>query len=1064
MQERTTWTVRPNGLGGLLRQHREARGLLQEELAALVEPPLSVNTIGNVERGRTRPHRHTLATLVTALGLDAEQTAELLAAWHACNHQPLAATPSAPEGLHALPRVLHAPSRWPGHNLPPSTTRLIGREHELAVISTQLQSPAVQLLTLTGAGGIGKSRLALAAAATLVDDFVDGVWFVPLAPVANPNQVVAAIAEALDLPDAGGHLRQNVREFLARRRLLLLLDNFEHLKPAAPLVAELIGEAPGLKVLVTSREVLHLSIEHTLEVPPLRLAPHPQPSTPQHAPAKAAPSDGVDHPPPHGAATVSVDHPPRGGAEIVSVDHPLGGAGVSPTHRHDPTHPPPGGAGIVPVDDVDHPVGVVGVSPTLRHDPTHPPNTTAVETHTPAAIHHSDAVQLFLERARAVEPDLPLTSTSALTIADICRQLDGLPLAIELAAARVKHVGLEHLSRLLERRLAVLIGGAADLPARQQTLRGAIAWSYDLLTPAEQAVFRGLSVFAGGCTLEAAEAVCAQSGQTTIDVLNRLASLIDKSLLRFEPGARDQPRYTMLETVREFGLEQLAAAGEEAATRERHATYCLDLGQQAAPHFLAAEQLEWLARVDDELDNVRACLAWLLESNQFERGQRLTGSLWYFWSVNCRVTEGREWLTRFLDDSRGQATSVQARASAYVALSFVATKQDDVVTNYETSTKSLALARVADDLWLLGMALARVAFVTERMDTRTIAPPGRSGGAPASTAVDVAELYDEALGIFRSLHDSWATAQCLVYYARFLTSRNAGRARALILEAIDIVQPIGERNTTGMALATLANLTLDAHDAPAARRLVEESLAMSDELKDLFNSSQRLATLAQMAIDELQFGDALDLLERCATYLRLVGNRHRLAHARHDLAIAARMAGDPERALHSFQECRTLFEELGLHAEVAAVMASLGHLQRQQRAFARSAATLESSWRLLTAQGVELGIPTVLAGLGGLALEANQPARAACLLGAAEALMARLQVGPEGVLNTTRPSLRGYQLRRDAAHVRELRGNAERVFSNSADAFVESLNTGRALSTVQACAFGLDSASAPTGS
>ncbi|MBV9582291.1 MAG: helix-turn-helix domain-containing protein, partial [Chloroflexi bacterium] len=747
MHERAKDSVRTSTLGALLRRHREVRGWLQEELAALVVPPLSVNTIGNLERGRTRPHRRTLETLVTAFGLDAQQTSELIGAWHAYS-APADATLPAPEPLHA-------PTVWPGDNLPPSTNRLIGRQHELAVITTQLQSPAVQLLTLTGAGGIGKSRLALVSAASLLDDFADGVWFVALAPVANPAQVVTAIAEALAVPDAGGPLRANVREFLQRRHLLLVLDNFEHLLSAATLVAELIAEASGLKVLVTSREVLHLSIEHTLEVPPLRLAPPGTLEDPGHSRRNAATAAGIQR---------------------------------------------------------------------------------------LAAIQQSDAVQLFVERARATDPDFEFTSTSALTIADICRQLDGLPLAIELAAARVKYVGLDQLSRLLERRLAVLIGGAADLPQRQQTLRGAIAWSYDLLDPAEQAVFRRLSVFAGGCTLEAAEALCGHSGQpsdhcavvATIDVLNRLASLIDKSLLAFEAGAHNQPRYTMLETVREFGLEQLAAAGEDAMIRERHATFYEELVRRAAPHFLAAEQLEWLARVDDEFDNLRTCLAWLLESDQFERGQRLTGSLWCFWSIH-RVTEGREWLTRFLDDPRGRSTSALARAWAYVALSWTISKQDDIVANYEASTTGLALSRGAHDLWLLGFALVRVAFAAERMDTRTIAsPPGRSNPRVSTASfVDTAELYDEALAIFRSLHDDWATAHCLMQYARFLASRDAERARALSLEAFALAQPIGERNTMGMTLGTLANLTLDAHDPSTARRLVEESLVMAEELNDL---------------------------------------------------------------------------------------------------------------------------------------------------------------------------------------------------------------------------------------
>jgi transcriptional regulator with XRE-family HTH domain len=275
MQARGGGASAPSQLGNLLRRHREPRGLLQEEVAALVDPPLSVNTIGNVERGRTRPHRHTLDLLMEALGLDAGQRAELTAAWRAfALVQPRSACPESgdPDLLTPI-----SPARTL-HNLPEPATALIGREHELGVITTQLRSRAVVLLTLTGAGGIGKSRLAVHAAATLLDDFADGVWFVPLARISHSDQVIAAIAQSLGLPDAGGALRENVREFLARRHLLLVLDNFEHLLPAARLVAELVEESSGLKVLVTSRELLHLSTEHTLEVPPLRLAPRALPA------------------------------------------------------------------------------------------------------------------------------------------------------------------------------------------------------------------------------------------------------------------------------------------------------------------------------------------------------------------------------------------------------------------------------------------------------------------------------------------------------------------------------------------------------------------------------------------------------------------------------------------------------------------------------------------------------------------------------------------------------------------------------------------------------------------
>jgi predicted ATPase len=679
----------------------------------------------------------------------------------------------------------------------------------------------------------------------------------------------------------------------------------------------------------------------------------------------------------------------------------------------------------------------------------------------PDPVSRYEALQLFVERARDVQPDFSLTSASSFAVAEICQKLDGLPLAIELAAARVKHVAVQALPGLLEQRLSVLTGGARDLPPRQQTLRSAIAWSYDLLRPGEQAIFRRMAIFAGGCTLEAAEAVCtlehpqeniAKAG-ASVEVLNRLASLIDKSLLRYEPSAAEEPRYVVLETVREYGMEQLSALGEKLSIQERHARYYADLAERAAPRFLTAEQIEWLARMEDDLDNLRAALQWLLESNQYELGQRLLACLWYFWSVHCRVTEGREWLRRFLEDPGGQTTTALARARGYLALSFMTIRHDDAPANYAAASAGLALAREAGDPWTKAMALARFAYVAERMATRTIAQPDDD----ATCAVDVAALYEEALLAFRRLGDQWAIAQCLHYYARFLSSRDARRARTLLAEALDIARRIGERNSLSMALATLANLELDAKHDSEARRLVEESLALTDELDDLFNSSQRLGTLAQLAIDEKRFVDAMDLLERCMAGFQLLGNRPRRAQTLHNLALAARMAGDADRALEAFDQSCALFRELNLHAEVGAVMASLGHLQRQLGAIGQAAETFGASAAILTGQGSVLGIPTVLSGLGRLALDSNRPSDAARLLAAAEALVDELESGPQGALNTSRASLRGYQLRRDRTHVHELATVGRDAFSDMSDGLFEAArDSGRVLTSAEAVAAGLN--------
>jgi len=446
------------------------------------------------------------------------------------------------------------------NNLPLQPTTFLGREDQVTRIVDLLRRDDVRLLTITGPGGVGKTRLALQAAADQLEDFPDGVWFVDLIVLDDPALVPSVIAGILGVREEGSGIANRLAAMLAEKQLLLVLDNFERVVDAASAVADLLARAPGVKVLTTSRTPLHAYGEREFPLPPF-----PMP---------------------------------------------------------DPAHLPP------------------------------------VET-----LSQYEAVRLFIERAQAVKPDFAVTTANAPAVAEICSRLDGLPLAIELAAAHVKVLPPQALLTRLEKRLPLLTGGARTLPGRQQTMRGAIAWSHDLLDEDEQVHFRRVAIFAGGCTLEAAEAVVNQEG--TRDVFVGIAALVDKSLLRQEEGAEGEPRFRMLETVREFGLERLESSGEESATRHRHTRYFLDLAERAGPEiFHTADPTllgradsdiltstlgpAWLDVIDREFDNLRAALGWSQETAGDDTLLRLAGALGYYWYYRGYLNEGQRWLDQAL--------------------------------------------------------------------------------------------------------------------------------------------------------------------------------------------------------------------------------------------------------------------------------------------------------------------------------------------------------------------------------------------------------------------------------
>jgi predicted ATPase/DNA-binding CsgD family transcriptional regulator len=442
--------------------------------------------------------------------------------------------PLKPEKVPSTDRPIH-------HNLPAPTSSFIGRVNEIDEVKCLLR--ASRLLTLTGGGGIGKTRLALQTVQELADEFPDGVYFVDLAPISAAAQMPHAITRALGVfENPKVSILETLRHALAGREMLLLLDNFEHVIQASILVSELMAALPSLKILITSREPLRLTGEQEYLVPPLSL-----PSTDK---------DSIDQ------------------------------------------------------------------------------------------IMASEAGILFLKRAQLVAPRFTISAENAPFVVQICTRLDGLPLAIELAAARCKLLSPQGLLKRLDRPLTILTGGSRDAPLRQRTLRDALEWSYNLLNKAEKTLFARLSVFWGSCSLEAIETVCAPN--LSIDVLDGLASLVDKNLVQQHESLADEPRFTLLETVREYSSERLETSGEEEAIRQRHAEYFVDLAERAEPELRLAQQMRWFRLLDIERENIRAALEWSMRQGKMTVGVRLAGALWHFWWVYGYHVEALNWMERLL--------------------------------------------------------------------------------------------------------------------------------------------------------------------------------------------------------------------------------------------------------------------------------------------------------------------------------------------------------------------------------------------------------------------------------
>jgi len=638
------------------------------------------------------------------------------------------------------------------NNLPLQATPLIGREREVEAVCARLRSPETRLLTLVGPGGTGKTRVGLQAAAELVDDFEDGVFFVPIAATTDSELVAPAIARVLELSEGGAQPPEELLQgYLRERQTLLLLDNLEQVIESAPVLDGLLSAAPKLKIVATSRTPLGLYGEQEFPVPPLSLP--------------------------------------------------------------DPESLPP-----------------------LEN------------------LANYEAIGLFLERARAVRPDFSLTQENAPAVVEICERLDGLPLAIELAAARIKLLPPRVLLERLGNRLKLLTGGARNLPERQRTLRNAIEWSYGLLEAGEKMLFGRLGVFSGGATLEAMEAVCDAWGDLPVDVFDGASSLLDKSLLRQEEVAGSEPRFVMLETIHEFANVKLKESGESEESRRLHAEYFLALSEEAEPGLNGPEQEMWLERLEPEHNNMRAALSWAIEREEGELGLRLAGALWRFWWMEGYFDEGRRWLEEILAKNDGAPTP---RGKALEGLSWLSYLQGDLDRAEAVAEEGLELSAEA------GVETSTVASLRG-----TLGDVVRSRGEHERAK----ELFEESGRLYREIGDRWGVA---------------------------------------WSLGSLANVAGDRGDHERAKRLYEEGLALSRRLGDARPLGAYLNSLGYEFLLEGNLEKAAELNEEAAMLFRKQGRRGDLQYVLVNLGWIALLQRDHERAEDLYQESLVLCRELG---------------------------------------------------------------------------------------------------------------------------------------------------------
>lgn len=682
------------------------------------------------------------------------------------------------------------------HNLPAQVTSFIGREESMNAISEIFQQQDVRLLTLTGPGGTGKTRLALEVAKQWIGQYEDGVYYVELAEAREPELVVSKIAQALGVREGGSiSLLESLKRYLRDKRILLLLDNFEQVIAAAPMVSELLESAQGLHVLVTSRSMLNLRGEVEYRVPPLDL--------------------------------------PQGASE----------------------------------QDVE-------------------------------SLLQCESVRMFLDRAKASNPGFSIGSDNAEAIVEICRRLDGLPLALELAAAKIKILAPGAMTSMLSSRLDLLTGGARDLPERQQTLRNTLEWSVNLLDDAGKALFARLGVFVGGFSLEAAKTVCTLEGQKSADqdVYESLVLLLNSSLLQMGDYDSLGPRFRMLETIREYALKLLTEAGEVDELRERHAQYFAGRLYEIGFKFGSREADYWLDWVQSEHDNLRATLAWYLPNAAGHAvAVRLLASMIWFWYRRGFLIEGREWCDRFL-------------------------KSPTVETQRESKGMAI-LCSGAMAMWQGDLKNA-LAFIEE--------------------AVDIVRVFEDPLSI----------ASGLLFYGTVLVNKGEDeKAFPHLQEALSLFEQLDMQWYQAITLVHLGNAALGAADPSKAEKYLVEAHAIGQEVGENWLTSLILNNYGEVARVQGEYQRARDFYNESESLLREMGDKGDLARLVHNLGYVDLHMGDQERAESQFHESLMMFRKLSNQRGMSECMAAWAGLWIESGHFADAATLLGAAEAQLTATG-----------------------------------------------------------------------------------------------------------------